>query len=196
MKPWSTRGVEGVFRFLSRVWRLYVNEEGNLNENIKDVEPTKDYERLYHQTVKKVGEDIENLRFNTAISQMMIFINESMKLEVKPAMILGNFILLLSPFAPHIAEELWQKLGKTKSLAYESWPVYDKAKCIESTVEIVLQINGKIRSKISVEMNTQDEELEKLAINDSNVRRYIDGKHIIKKVIIPNKLVNIVVGDK
>jgi leucyl-tRNA synthetase len=109
---------------------------------------------------------------------------------------LENFILLLSPFAPHIAEELWQILGKTKSLAYEPWPVYDKAKCIESIVEVVLQINGKIRSKISIPMNTQNVELEKLALEDTNVKRYIDGKRIIKKVIIPNKLVNIVIAEK
>jgi leucyl-tRNA synthetase len=195
MKPWSTRGVEGVFRFLNRVWRLYLTDEGDLDVNIKDVEPNRDYERLYHQTVKKVGEDIEFLRFNTAISQMMIFLNETMKLEIKPRKLLENFVLILSPFAPHIAEELWQKLGKTKSLAYEQWPAYDEKKCIESTVEIVLQVNGKIRSKISVAMNTQNEELENLALKDANVKRYIDGKRIIKKVIILNKLVNIVVAN-
>ncbi|MGD1045934.1 MAG: leucine--tRNA ligase [Bacteroidota bacterium] len=194
MKPWSTRGVEGVFRFLNRFWRLFVNEDGALDSAIKDVEPTVDFERLYHQTVKKVGDDIENLRFNTAISQMMIFLNEAMKLEIRPRKLMENFVLLLAPFAPHVAEEIWEKLGHKKSTAYEPWPMYDKAKCVESTVEVVLQINGKIRSKIVVAKDTSNTELERLAFKDSNIKRYTDGKRIIKKIIIPNKLVNIVIG--
>jgi len=195
MKPWSTRGVEGVFRFLNRVWRLFVNEDGSLDSAIKDVEPTSDFERLYHQTIKKVGDDIDNLRLNTAISQMMIFLNEAMKLEFRPRRQLEDFVLLLAPFAPHISEELWEKLGHKKSLAYEPWPVYDDAKCAASTIEVVLQINGKLRSKVAVAKDTPNAELERLAFEDSNIKRYTDGKHIIKKIIIPNKLVNIVVGD-
>jgi leucyl-tRNA synthetase len=194
MKPWNTRGVEGVFRFLNRVWRLFVNDEGTLDAFIQDVAPTIDYERLYNQTVKKVGDDIDGLRFNTAISQMMIFVNETMKLEVRPRKLLENFVLLLSPFAPHLAEELWEKLGHAKSMAYEPWPVYDEAKCAESTVEVVLQINGKIRSKIAVAKDTSNAELERLALDDTNIKRYTDGKHIIKRIIIPNKLVNIVIS--
>jgi leucyl-tRNA synthetase len=194
MKPWNTRGVEGVFRFLNRFWRLYVNEEGALDSFIDDREPTADFERLYHQTVKKVGDDIDHLRFNTAISQMMIFLNEAMKLEIRPRKLMENFVLLLAPFAPHIAEEIWEKLGHTKSTVYEPWPVYDEAKCAESTVEVVLQINGKVRSKISVAKDTPTTELERLAFEDSNIKRYTDGKRIMKKIVIPNKLVNIVVG--
>ncbi|MGD0591149.1 MAG: leucine--tRNA ligase [Bacteroidota bacterium] len=194
MKPWNTRGVEGVFRFLNRVWRLFVNDEGTLDASIKDVAATIDYERLYHQTVKKVGDDIDGLRFNTAIAQMMIFVNETMKLEVRPRKLLENFVLLLSPFAPHLAEELWEKLGHAKSTAYEPWPVYDEAKCAESRVEVVLQINGRIRSKVAVAKDTSDAELERLALGDANIKRYTDGKHIIKRIIIPNKLVNIVIA--
>jgi leucyl-tRNA synthetase len=194
MKPWNTRGVEGVFRFLNRAWRLVVNEEGNLESSIQDVVPTVEYERLYHQTVKKVGDDIEGLRFNTAISQMMIFVNETMKLEVKPRKLLENFVLLLSPFAPHTAEELWERLGHSNSTAYEPWPVYEEAKCAESTIEVVLQINGKIRSKVAVAKDTPDTELERLAFDDANIKRYTDGKRIIKKIIISNKLVNIVIA--
>jgi leucyl-tRNA synthetase len=193
MKPWNTRGVEGVFRFLNRVWRLFVNEEGILDVSIQEGIPDVDYERLYHQTVKKVGDDIDGLRFNTAISQMMIFVNETMKLEFRPRKLLENFVLLLSPFAPHVAEELWEKLGHAQSTAYEPWPVYDEAKCAESMVEVVLQINGKIRSKIAVAKDTSDAELERLALDDANIKRYTAGKHIIKKIIIPNKLVNIVI---
>ena len=195
MKPWSTRGVEGVFRFLNRFWRLFVNEEGTLDTAINNIEPTIDFERLYHQTVKKVGDDIENLRFNTAISQMMIFLNEAMKLEIRPRKLMENFVLLLAPFAPHIAEEIWEKLGHTKSTAYEQWPIYNEEKCAESTVEVVLQINGKVRSKIAVAKDTPATELELLAFKDTNIKRYMDGKRIIKKIVIPNKLVNIVVGN-
>ncbi len=195
MKPWNTRGVEGVFRFLNRVWRLFVNDEGTLDAFIQDVVPTIDYERLYHQTVKKVGDDIDGLRFNTAISQMMIFLNETMKLEVRPRKLLENFVLLLSPFAPHLAEELWEKLGHAKSTAYEPWPVYDEAKCAETTVEVVLQINGKIRSKVTVAKDTSNAELERLALDDANMKRYMDGKHIVKRIIVSNKLVNIVIGS-
>jgi leucyl-tRNA synthetase len=194
MKPWSTRGVEGVFRFLNRVWRLYVNEEGALDAAIQDVAPNENFERLYHQTVKKIGEDIEGLRFNTAISQMMIFLNDAMKLEVRPRKLLENFVQLLAPFSPHVAEELWQKFGHTTSLAYKPWPVYDEAKCIEATIEIIFQVNGKIRSKTSVSPDAAKEKLEELALADANVQKYIDGKKIIKKIIVPKKLVNIVVA--
>ncbi len=194
MKPWNTRGVEGVFRFLNRVWRLFVNDEGKLETSIQDSIPTPDYERLYHQTVKKVGEDIDGLRFNTAISQMMIFVNETMKLEIRPRRQLESFVLLLAPFAPHLAEELWEKLGHANTLAYESWPVYDKEKCAELKIEVVLQINGKIRGKVIVAKDTPNSELERLALIDANIQRYTDGKRIVKKIVVPNKLVNIVIA--
>ncbi|MDL1892845.1 leucine--tRNA ligase [Sphingobacteriales bacterium CHB3] len=193
MKPWSTRGVEGVFRFLNRVWRLYVDDAGNLDPDIKDVPPSADVERVYHATVKKVGDDIERLSFNTAIAQMMIFVNEVMKSETKPRQVLEPFIKVLSPFAPHIAEELWQKMGHTVTLAYESWPSFDPAKLEETTVEVVLQVNGKVRSKISVAKDTSEHDLETLTLADENVRRHIDGKKIAKKIVVKNKLVNIVV---
>ena len=199
MKPWSTRGVEGVFRFLNRVWRLYVDDSGSLDLSIKNVVPSQDVERVYHATVKKVGEDIERLSFNTAIAQMMIFVNEAMKskttygLVEKPRQVLEPFVKVLSPFAPHIAEELWQKLGHTKSISYEPWPLFDPAKLQEATVEVVLQVNGKIRSKIVVAKEATEDELEKLCLADENVRRYLDSKQIVKKVIVKNKLVNLVV---
>ncbi len=194
MKPWSTRGVEGVFRFLNRVWRLYIDEQGSLDSSISDVEPMREFERLYHQTVKKVTEDIEALRFNTAISQMMIFVNEAMKLEKKPKKLMEQFILILSPFAPHIAEELWSRFGKTQTLAYEPWPEYDEGKCVEETIEVVIQINGKLRSKLLVPLNTPQTELERLAKEDQIVKKYTDGKTVRKIIVVPNKLVNIVVG--
>ncbi|MBI5464269.1 MAG: leucine--tRNA ligase [Ignavibacteriales bacterium] len=195
MKPWSTRGVEGVFRFLNRVWRLFVGSDGKVESSIKDCTATAEFERVYHQTVKKVGEDIESLRFNTAISQMMIFVNEATKLEVKPLRELKGFVLLLAPFAPHIAEEIWSILGSRSSLAYEPWPQFHESKVKESKVEVVLQVNGKLRSKVLVEIDTPEGELERLANEDEVIRRHCDGKKILKKIVVKNKLVNLVVGN-
>ncbi|MCI0706130.1 MAG: leucine--tRNA ligase [Ignavibacteriae bacterium] len=193
-KPWSTRGVEGVYRFLNRVWRVFVTEEGAIDPSIQDVPASPEFERLYHQTVKKVGEDIEALRFNTAISQMMIFLNETMKLEKKPRALLEQFVLLLAPFAPHIAEELWNKLEHSESLAYAPWPSYTAEKTIEDTVEVVFQVNGKVRSKAVVALNTAEGDLEDLAKNDTHVKRHVDGKRITRTIVVKNKLVNIVIS--
>jgi len=150
VKPWNTRSVEGVFRFLNRVWRLFVAEDGSMEASIEIIEPAGDFERLFHQSVQKVSEDIEALRFNTAISQLMIIINEAYKLDRKPRQLMEQFILLLAPFAPHIAEELWERLGHKGTLAYHPWPTYDAAKTVEQLVEVILQVNGKVRSKIRV----------------------------------------------
>jgi len=193
MKPWSTRGVEGVFRFLNRVWRLFINEEGRIDGDIQEGQPTKEFERLFHQTVKKVGDDIESLRFNTAISQLMIFINEAYKLQKKPRGIMDQFILLLAPFAPHVSEEIWRRLGHPTSLVYAPWPDYDHAKTIESTVEVVFQVNGKVRSRMQVAAGTPEPELEKLALADTNMLRHLDGKKIIKRIVVKDRLVNLVV---
>ncbi len=195
MKPWSTRGVEGVFRFLNRVWRVFINENGVLNPSMKDTPCPPDFERLFHQTVKKVGEDIEALRFNTAISQMMIFVNEAMKLEQLPRKEMEQFILLLAPFAPHLAEELWERIGHTKSLAYEPWPLYDREKIIEEKVEVVLQVNGKVRSRLLVARGTSEKELEDLARQDPNIQRHTNGKRISRMIVVRNKLVNIVLAN-
>jgi leucyl-tRNA synthetase len=193
MKPWSTRGVEGVFRFLNRVWRLYVDEAGALDPAVAAGSAPADLEFVFHTTVKKVTEDIEGLRFNTAIAQLMIFVNEVTKGDVRPRSILEPFVLLLSPFAPHIAEELWEKLGHTPTLAYEPWPAYDRSKLQMDTVEVVLQVNGKVRSKIAVPADLPDRDLEKLALADEAVRRHCEGKTVAKAIVVPNKLVNVVV---
>ncbi len=195
MKPWSTHGVEGVYRFLNRVWRLFVNDEGGIDSALRAIAPSPDFDRLYHQTVKKVGEDIEALRFNTAISQMMIFVNEATKLEVRPRAMLENFVLLLAPFAPHVCEELWETLGHKHSLACEPWPVYERSRTIEEMVEVILQVNGKIRSKTEVRRDTSEQELERIALNDTNIKRHLDGKSVLKKIIVKNKLVNFVVPN-
>jgi leucyl-tRNA synthetase len=193
MKPWSTQSVEGVYRFLNRVWRLYVGEDGSLDSSIKTVAPTADFERMYHQTVKKVTTDLKLLRFNTAISQMMIFVNEATRLSDRPRDIMEGFVLVLSPFAPHLCEELWQMLGHGRSLGYEPWPLFDPAKAAEEEIEIVFQVNGKIRSKGRFPADTEERVLEQKALEDANVRKHIDGKKVIKKIVVKNKLVNLVV---
>ncbi len=192
-KPWSTKGVEGVFRFLNRVWRMFVDEEGKLNRSIQDVPLSEDQERILHQTIKKVTLDIETMNFNTAISQMMIFVNEFLNLEVKPLAALKPFVLLLSPFAPHIAEEIWAKLGSNKSLAYEAWPKYDEAKTIVDTIEMVIQVNGKIRAKLPLSFDSTEEEVQKLAFENESVKKHLEGKTVMKTIFVKNKLFNVVV---
>ena len=193
VKPWSTRGVEGVFRFLNRVWRLYVTEEGTLEPGVKEVHISDDIQRLYHFTVKKIGEDIEALRFNTAISQMMIFVNEVMKSESRPRQLLEPFVLLLAPFAPHIAEELWEKLGHTASLAREPWPLFEPEKLRQATVDVVIQVNGKVRGKIEVPVDSSDSDLQDLAVAEESVKKHLEGKSVMKTIVVRNKLVNLVV---
>jgi leucyl-tRNA synthetase len=195
MKPWSTKGVDGVFRFLNRVWRLYVDETGATIAFSDEPAGTDALERVFHQTVKKVGEDIEGLRFNTAIAQMMIFVNEATKAERLPRAMMHAFVLVLAPFAPHLAEELWERLGHSTSLARESWPSYDPAKLASDTVEVVLQVNGKVRSKATVPVEATEMELERTAFADPHVQRYIAGKTVVKKIVVRKKLVNIVVTE-
>ncbi len=192
-KPWSTKGVEGVFRFLNRVWRLFIDDEGNLNKSIQIVSMSPEQERLLHQTIKKVQYDIESLNFNTAISQMMIFVNGFTNLEVKPLKALQNFILALSPFAPHIGEEIWQRLGNKDSIVYQTWPAFDEAKTKEDTVEMVVQVNGKIRAKFQIPVNTGEDEVKSQALNDECVKKYLEGKNIIKIIFVKNRLLNIVI---
>jgi leucyl-tRNA synthetase len=193
MKPWSTRGVEGVFRFLNRAWRLIATEDGTLDGTVDSRDVPAELDRVVHATVKKVTEDIEALRFNTAISQMMIFVNEVMKADVRPRKILEPFVLLLAPFAPHIAEELWSILGHRESLAYEPWPAYDPAKLVEDTVEVVLQVNGKLRGKITVPAGLTDAEMQTRAFGDENVRKFVGGKTVVRVITVKDKLVNVVV---
>ncbi len=191
-KPWSMQGVEGVHRFLQRAWRLIVDEEGNRLPAVQDVEPNDPELRVLHKTIKKVSEDIENFGFNTAISQMMIFVNEYMKLTVRPQKPLEQFVLLLAPFAPHIAEELWQYLGHSNTLAYEPWPQYDPALTIDPEIEIVIQINGKVRDKFMVPADATEEVIKENALNSEKITSLLEGKTIRKVIVIKGRLVNIV----
>lgn len=190
---WSTKGLDGARRFLDRVYRLYVNENGELNPKIVDTDKPTSLERVYHQTVKKVTEDYEGLRFNTAISQLMVFINEAYKADVLPKKYMEDFVKMLSPITPHIGEELWEKLGHNETIAYEPWPTYDESKLIDDEVEIVLQINGKNKEKLMVAADASKEQMEQLALGNETIQQLTAGKTIVKVIVVPGKLVNIVV---
>lgn len=189
---WSTKGLDGARRFLDRVWRLFVKEDGTLSDKIQESND-KTLEKVYHQTVKKVTEDFEHLHFNTAISQLMVFINECYKADVIPKEYAEGFVKMLYPIAPHIGEELWSILGHMDTITYEPWPTYDESKLVDDEVEVVVQINGKVRAKINVAKDVSKEQLETIAKEHDKVKEYIDGKEIVKMIVIPGKLVNIVV---
>ncbi|MCX7872507.1 MAG: leucine--tRNA ligase, partial [Verrucomicrobiae bacterium] len=225
VKPWSTRGVEGVYRFLGRVWKLFIDEKSQiefeqsltvspeggerllkqlrLSDTIRDVEPSKEQLKVLHACIKKVTDDMEGMRFNTAISALMIFLNEAQNWDVKPAAVLRDFLILLQPFAPHIAEELWEKLLtqtgvqpalKGVELTYQPWPVCDEKLLVEDVVELAVQVNGKLRDRITVSANATHEEVEKLALNAEKISPLLEGRQIKKVIIVPKKLVNIVIG--
>lgn len=185
-KPWDNKGIDGSRKFLDRIYRLYVEDS-----KIKD-EPNKNLETIYHQTIKKVTEDYEGLKFNTAIAQMMIFINAVYKENVFPREYALGFVKILNPLAPHLAEELWEKLGHTNTISYEPWPTYDEAKTKESKVTLVVQINGKVRDKIEIEMGLDQEHIKELALNTPRIKELINNQPIKKVIVVPNKLVSIV----
>lgn len=190
---WSTNGLDGARRFLDRIWRLFVNEEdGTIAAKIQ-ASDDKTLEKSYHQTVKKVTEDYEGIRFNTAISQMMVFINDCYKADVIPTEYAEGFVKMLAPIVPHVAEELWQILGHDETLSYAQWPTYDESKLVDDEVEIVVQVLGKVRAKIIVAKDASKEEIEKVALADDKVQEYIADKNVVKIIVIPGKLVNIVV---
>lgn len=193
-KPWSENGVEGSHRFLTRIWRLFFPEDGVLNPKIQDVEGSDTFKRVLHKAVKAVTHDIENLRFNTAISQLMVFLNEANKETVLPKKAMEAFVLMLSPFAPHIAEELWEKLGHSQTLAYEKWPEYDEAFTVDNEVEIVIQVNGKIRDRLVIPTDTAQDVVKEQTLQLESVKEAIAGREIKKFIVVPNRLVNIVIG--
>ena len=186
-KPWSNQGVEGARKFLDRVYRAII-EDGK----VKD-EENPNLDAPYNKMVKKITSDYENLSFNTAVSEMMIFINAVYKEDVLPRKYAEGFVKVLNPIAPHITEEMWQQLGHDNTIAYEPWPEYDESKLVEDTYEMVVQVNGKVRGKITVSTDSTDDEMKKLAKEIDNVKSFIDGKEIVKEIVVPKKLVNIVV---
>lgn len=194
-KPWNISGVEGIYRFLNRVWRLFIGDDGRLHAKIApQAEAADAFKRVWHKTIKKVGEDYEALRFNTAISQMMIFVNEAYKTEALPLEALQDFARLLSPIAPHIAEELWERLGGTDSISYSPWPQYDAAWTVDSEVEIVVQVNGKIVERLKIAADLNEDGMEEAARQLDKVQAALAGKTVRKVIKVKGKLVNIVAG--
>ena len=196
VKPWSTKGVEGVHRFLNRVYRLVLDgETGEPNPRLSaTAAPTPAQSRALHACIKKVTTGIEKMEYNTAISAMMILVNEAQAWETIPASVLSDFILLLSPFAPHIAEELWQKLGHNETLAYAPWPTWDETHLTEAEIELPVQVNGKVRGRIRVPADADQDAVASAAEACDAVKPYLDGKTIRKRVVIPRRMVNLVVG--
>jgi leucyl-tRNA synthetase len=225
VKPWSTKGVAGVYKFLGRVWRLFVDEASEtefeqaetlapepptqrkellnllqLDTAVQDVQPDAAQLKALHACIKKVTEDLEAFRFNTAISAMMIFTNEAVGWQVRPVSVLREFLILLQPFAPHIAEELWEKLQARDprrsdiALAYQPWPVHDPDLLVEETIEIPVQVNGKLRDVLRVPAGISPDDLEAAALASEKVKPFLDGKTVRKRIVLPGKLVNLVVG--
>jgi leucyl-tRNA synthetase len=217
-KPWNTKGVEGVYRFLGRVWRLIVDEQSEvafeqaqavdtekgednlskltLNASIQfDAKPTPDQLKSLHACIKKVTEDLDGMRFNTAISAMMVFVNEAVNWEVRPAECIRTFLTLLQPFAPHLAEELYGMVQGDGAgvIAYEPWPVFDPSLLVEDSVEVPVQVNGKIRDRVTVPVDADRKAIEELALASTKVQANIEGKSVKKVIVVPGKLVNLVV---
>ncbi len=195
-KPWSTKGIEGLNRFLNRVWRLIIDENtGEIKSNITDEKPDEKLNKLLNKTIKKVTEDIEDgdMKFNTAISYLMILVNELYRLSKISKLVIERLTLLLSPFAPHITEEIWEKLGNRNSIQLEEWPRYNDALVKEDVATVIFQVNGKLRAKSDFEFDSDIKTLEDKALNNENVKKYIVGKEIVKIITVKNKMVNIVV---
>ena len=221
VKPWNTQGVEGVYRFLGRVWRLFVDEQSEtefeqgltaepdrapewldriqLHPAIQDVAPTHAQLKALHACIKKVTEDLDGLRFNTAIATLMVFVNAAMTWDVKPCCVMREFLILLQPFAPHLAEELWAKLHASfgirhSSLPYAPWPKHDPALLVEDTWEIAVQVNGKLRDVIRVPATATDDAIKTAALGAEKAQPFLAGKQVRKLILVPRKLVNIAVA--
>jgi leucyl-tRNA synthetase len=198
VKPWSMDGVSGVRGFLDRAWRMIIDDRSEtrqLNAAVQDVEPTAEQNRALHKTIRAVSADLEQLSFNTAIARLMEFTNFFFKAEVRPRSAMERFVLLLSPLAPHLAEELWQTLGHAATLAYEPWPGYDESLIREDTIEIPVQVNGKLRAKIQLPADSGNDRgaLESAARANPRVAELLEGKTIVKTIVVPGRMVNYVV---
>ncbi|MEO7676439.1 MAG: class I tRNA ligase family protein, partial [Verrucomicrobiota bacterium] len=224
VKPWNTQGVSGVYKFLGRAWRLFVDETSEveyeqaestteaqrhgellakiqLSAAIKDDQATAAQLKTLHACIKKVTEDLDGMRFNTAISALMVFVNDAIGWETKPASVLRDFLLLLQPFAPHLAEELWEKLNiqhpptnieHRLALAYVNWPKFDSTLLVENEIEIPLQVNGKLRDRLVIAVDATQEQIEAAALASEKIKPFLEGKTIKKIIVVPKKLVNIV----
>lgn len=192
-KPWTDEGVQGVHRFLRRTWSLFVTEDGTLNPAIVQSGGDDAMVKLLHKTIKAVTHDIENLLFNTAISRMMEFVNAAYKAKAIDQSVAEQFILLIAPFAPHLGEEIWNRLGHSDTLAYTQWPSYDEALLVEDSITFPVQINGKMRAKLDVPANADKDTILALAKDDEKIKPHLEGKTIVKEIFVPGRMVNLVV---
>ena len=190
MKPWSESGIEGVSRFLKKVWKRYIDDEGEIRKFSETA--TIENKRIMHETVQKVTNDIESLKFNTAISQLMIclnFLQKSYEIDRQSA---NTFLQLLAPFAPHIAEELWARIGNKPSIVDACWPKYDKAEIETSKHTVIVQVNGKLRAEYVVNGNISEDEIFEMAMSNDTVKKFVSGKNILRKIYVKGKILNIV----
>jgi leucyl-tRNA synthetase len=192
-KPWSTSGIQGSYRFVRKVWNLVIDKNGNLSSNIDDSEADEILVRLLHQTIRKVTEDIEGLRFNTAISQVMILVNALKERDIYPRHIIEPLVLLLSPFTPHMSDELWERLGNDTTIAFHPWPEYSEELAREELITIAVQINGKRRGEIQVTPGIDEQSALTLSLELDNVKKYVEGNEINKTVLVKDRLLSIVI---
>ncbi len=190
--PWDEKGLHGANKWVHRVWRLLMDDNNHLRDRVSTFNDGK-LDRIYNQTVKKVTDDYERMHFNTAISQLMVFVNEAYKVDDLPVEYMEGFVKMLAPIMPHMAEELWSHFHESDTITYQPWPTYDESKLIEKNVEVIVQVNGKVRAKLQVPKDDDKDDVQKQALADEHVQKFVDGKDIKKVIVIPNKIVNIVV---
>ena len=186
-KPWDEKGIEGSKKFIDRVWRVFIESDKVQNKENPNLE------KEYNYTIKKVTEDYENMSFNTAIAQMMIFINAAFKEDVIPVKMVEGFIKVLNPIAPHVTEEIWNKLGHENTISYEKWPEYDESKIVDDKVNLAVQINGKLRDLIEINMDEEQEKVKEIVHKSEKVASYLEGHEIVKEIYVKNKIYNIVI---
>jgi leucyl-tRNA synthetase len=194
-KPWNTKGIEGITRFLRRLWREVIDVEGRVSAKFRDdAAESKAFRKVHNETIKKVTEDCEKGRYNTAISQMMIWMNAFAKEDAAKPATLKDFLKLLAPYAPHIAEELWERLGEAPSIVDAGWPTFNEAEMIEDTVMLGILINGKPRSEVRIARDADEATALELAKADERASQFLDGKQVRKVVYVPGRIINIVAG--
>lgn len=190
--PWDEKGLHGSNKWLHRVWRLLMDENNHLRDRVSNYNDGK-LTKIYNQTVKKVTEDFERMHYNTAISQLMVFVNEAYKVDDLPVEYMEGFVKMISPLVPHMAEEIWSHFHESDTIAYQPWPTYDENELVEDEVDIVVQVNGKVRAKIKMARDIDQQDAEDISLADDNVKAHVAGKEVVKVIVIPNRIVNIVV---
>lgn len=193
VKPWNSNGVTGVFRFLARLWRLVVADNGGVKDTVVDREPTTDEKRIMHKCIRKVTEDTDGMRFNTAIAAMMENLNSLYKMKTQPKAMVESLIIVLSPYAPHICEELWEKLGHSNTISAEDWPEFDMALTIDATVKVAVQVNGKVRATLQLAKDAAKDDAIAQAKAEENVAAHIEGKNVVREIYVPGRIINLVV---